>query len=127
MADTVEKVAAGLFQFPLQKIGLSDRTTNRSRTPVKGKKTPENLARTTVSDFFNSIGRLPSDAVGRTRSRFGPVNLAESSLSLVMPWTGGQLLYSGNPLLPNEAAKRAAIILMSAEPSRLPRAGKVYG
>jgi hypothetical protein len=26
------------------------------------------------------------------------VNLAESSLSLVMPWTGGELWYSGNPL-----------------------------
>jgi hypothetical protein len=51
-AETVEKVAAGLFQFRLQKIGLSDRPANRSRTPVKDKKTPENLARTTVSDFF---------------------------------------------------------------------------
>ncbi|MEW9583789.1 hypothetical protein [Paraburkholderia sp. DGU8] len=57
-ADTVEKVEAWLFQFARNKIDLSDRPANRSRTPVKGKKTPENLATETVSDIFNSIDPL---------------------------------------------------------------------
>ncbi|ANB76470.1 hypothetical protein AYM40_30115 [Paraburkholderia phytofirmans OLGA172] len=58
-ADCVEKVAAWLFQFSRKKIDLSDRPTNRSRAPVKGTKTPGNLAIETDSDFFNSIGKLP--------------------------------------------------------------------
>jgi hypothetical protein len=53
--DTVEKVAAWRFQFSYAKIDLSDRPTSRSRVPVKGKKTPENLATETASDFFNTI------------------------------------------------------------------------
>ncbi|MFM0158628.1 hypothetical protein [Paraburkholderia sediminicola] len=63
MADTVEKVAAWLFQFARKKIDLSDRPANRSRTVVKGKKTPENLATETNSDFFNSIGRVLPNAI----------------------------------------------------------------
>jgi hypothetical protein len=59
LEDTVEKVAALLFQFARKKIDLSDRSTNRSRTPVKGKTTPENLAIETDSDFFNSIWSEP--------------------------------------------------------------------
>jgi hypothetical protein len=67
--DAVEKVAARRFQSAGEKIDLSDRPTNRSRTSVKDKKTPENLARKSVSDFFNSIeleGPLeePSRAAG---------------------------------------------------------------
>jgi hypothetical protein len=61
-ADTVEKVAASLLQSTSKKIDLSDRPTSRSRASVKGKKTPENLMRETVIDFFNSIGRTRSDA-----------------------------------------------------------------
>lgn len=53
--DTVEKVAARFFQFSRAKIDLSDRPTNRSRMPVNGKKTPENLATKMASDFFNTI------------------------------------------------------------------------
>jgi hypothetical protein len=56
MADAVEKFAARRFQPAGEKIDLSDRRTNRSRTLGKGKKAPANLARETVSDFFNSIG-----------------------------------------------------------------------
>jgi hypothetical protein len=41
MADTVEKVAPWIFELGRKKIDLSDRPTNRSRTPVKGKKAPE--------------------------------------------------------------------------------------
>jgi len=52
---TFEKVAALLFQFARKKIDLSDRPTSRSRTPVKGERTPKNLATETDSDFFNSI------------------------------------------------------------------------
>jgi hypothetical protein len=59
MADAVEKVAVWLFQFVRKKIDLSDQPTNRSRTSRKGEKTTENRARETVSDSFNSIGRLP--------------------------------------------------------------------
>jgi hypothetical protein len=55
LADILEKIAAWFFQFPGEKSDLSDRPTNRSRTPVKGRKNSENLVRTTVSDFFNSI------------------------------------------------------------------------
>jgi hypothetical protein len=47
MADSVKKVASGLLQ------------SAPSRTSIKGKKTPKDLARTTVSDFFNGIGRSP--------------------------------------------------------------------
>jgi hypothetical protein len=57
--DIVEKVAAWLVQFSCQKIDISDRPTNRSRTPVKGKKTPQNLPTEPASDFFNSIDPLP--------------------------------------------------------------------
>ncbi|MFM0040771.1 hypothetical protein [Paraburkholderia sediminicola] len=57
LLDSVEKVAAWPFQFTRKKIDLSDRPTTRSRTVVKGKKTPENLATETDSDFFNSIGQ----------------------------------------------------------------------
>jgi hypothetical protein len=57
-ADAVEKVAARRVQSAVEKIDLLDRPTNRSRTPVKGKKTHENLARKMASDFFNSIGQL---------------------------------------------------------------------
>jgi hypothetical protein len=53
--DTVEKVAAWFFQFARKKIDRSDRPAKRSRTPVKGKKTPETLAAETDRDFFNSI------------------------------------------------------------------------
>jgi hypothetical protein len=53
--DTVEKVAAWLLQFAREKNDLSDRPTNRSRAPVKGKKIPANLTKKTVSDFFNTI------------------------------------------------------------------------
>jgi hypothetical protein len=53
--DAVEKVAARRFQSAGEKIDLSDRPTNRSRTSAKGKKTPENPMRETVRDFFNSI------------------------------------------------------------------------
>ncbi|CAB3809027.1 hypothetical protein LMG28614_06938 [Paraburkholderia ultramafica] len=59
MADAVEKVAVWLFQFVRKKIDLSDQPTNRSRTSRKGEKTTENRAGETVSDSFNSIGRLP--------------------------------------------------------------------
>jgi hypothetical protein len=41
LADAVEKVAARRFQSAGEKIDLSDRPTNRSRTSVKDKKTPE--------------------------------------------------------------------------------------
>ena len=58
LADTVEKVALWFLQSAREKNDLSDRPTNRSRAPVEGKKTPANLAKKTVSDFFNSIGRL---------------------------------------------------------------------
>jgi hypothetical protein len=65
VADTVEKVAASLLQSTSKKIDLSDRPTSRSRASVKGKKTPENLMRETVIDFFNSIGRIPTDGSPR--------------------------------------------------------------
>jgi hypothetical protein len=52
MADAVEKFAARRFQPAGEKIDLSHRPTNRSRTWVKGKTTPENLVRRTVNDFF---------------------------------------------------------------------------
>jgi hypothetical protein len=48
----LKKIAARRFQFVDEKDDLSDRSTNRSRTSVKGKETPQNLAGTTVSDFF---------------------------------------------------------------------------
>jgi hypothetical protein len=67
-ADTVEKVAAWLFHFSCTKIDISDRPTNRPRTPVKGKKTPSNLATETASDFFNSIGHFRTI---RTRAVIG--------------------------------------------------------
>ncbi|MGF6780392.1 hypothetical protein [Paraburkholderia sp. GAS334] len=53
--DTVEKVAAWLFQFARKKIDLSDRLADRSRVPVKGKRTPEEVTTEMDSDFFNSI------------------------------------------------------------------------
>lgn len=53
--DSVEKVGPRFFRLPCEKIDLSDRPTNRSRASVKGKRTPENLARKTVDDFFNTI------------------------------------------------------------------------
>ncbi|MFM0515481.1 hypothetical protein, partial [Paraburkholderia sp. RL17-373-BIF-A] len=60
-----EKVATWLLQSASKKIDLSDRPTSRSRAPVKGKKTHESLARETVSDFFNSIGRCLPLAIRR--------------------------------------------------------------
>ena len=57
MADA-EKVAPRCLQSAGEKIDISGRPENRSRPSVKGKKTPENLVRKTVSDFFTSIGRL---------------------------------------------------------------------
>ncbi|MGF6852849.1 hypothetical protein [Paraburkholderia sp. CI3] len=51
----MKKSLRGFFSSPREKIDLSDRPTGRSRLPVKGKKTPENLLREKVSDFFNSI------------------------------------------------------------------------
>jgi hypothetical protein len=59
--DTVEKVASWLLQSATEKIDRSDRPTSPSQRSVKGNKTPENLARTTVSDFFNSI-TSPADS-----------------------------------------------------------------
>jgi hypothetical protein len=58
-SDTVEKVAGRLLHFSREKIDLSDRPTTRPRMPVKGKKTPENLAEEMASDFFNSIDYGP--------------------------------------------------------------------
>jgi hypothetical protein len=52
--DSVENVDPRFFRFPCKKVDLSDRPTNRSRASVKGKKTPENLARKTVDDFFSA-------------------------------------------------------------------------
>jgi hypothetical protein len=60
LADAVEKVAVWRFQSASEKIDLSDRPASLSRTSVNDKKTPENLARRTVTDFFNSIGRARS-------------------------------------------------------------------
>jgi len=57
--DAVEKVAARRLQSTGEKIDLSDRPTNRSRTSVKGKKTSENFARKSVGDFFNTIRWKP--------------------------------------------------------------------
>ncbi|MFM0256671.1 hypothetical protein, partial [Paraburkholderia sediminicola] len=65
--DAVEKVAALLSQIAGEKNDLLDRPTNRWRTQVKGRKTPKNLVRETVSDFFNSIGRTRPDGE-RTKS-----------------------------------------------------------
>jgi hypothetical protein len=59
---------SAFFQIAGEKIDLSDRPTNRWRTPVKGKKTPEILVRETVTDFFNSIDRvLPIAALRGSR------------------------------------------------------------
>ncbi|MBB4516018.1 hypothetical protein [Paraburkholderia fungorum] len=58
MADGVEKVASWFLQSARDEIDLSDRPTNRSRVPGKGKKTPENLPTETDSNFFNSIGHF---------------------------------------------------------------------
>lgn len=57
-AKVVEEVAALLIQLAGEKIDLSDRPINRSRTLAKGKTTPDNLTRETVNYFFNSIGHL---------------------------------------------------------------------
>jgi hypothetical protein len=53
----VEKLVARRFRTACKKIDFSDRPTNRSRASVKGKTTPENLARMTVVEFFNKTGR----------------------------------------------------------------------
>ncbi|MEA3083187.1 MAG: hypothetical protein QOC89_884 [Paraburkholderia sp.] len=53
--NTVEKVALRVFQFARKKADLLDWPTNRSRAPVKGKKTFQKLPTETDSDFFNSI------------------------------------------------------------------------
>jgi hypothetical protein len=68
--DAVEKVAALRFQISGEKNDLSDRPANRWRTPVKGKKTLENLVRVTVSDFFTSIGRTLPRAISICDARF---------------------------------------------------------
>ena len=62
--DTVEKIAAQLCQLSCVKIDLLHRPTDRSRTLVKGTRTPENLTTETASDFFNGI-REESDVQGR--------------------------------------------------------------
>jgi hypothetical protein len=54
LGDAVEKVAALLSQIAGEKNDPLDRPTNRWRTPVKGRKTPKNLLRETVSDFFKA-------------------------------------------------------------------------
>jgi len=54
----LKKSLLRFFQSAGEKIDLSDRPTSRSRTQVKGKKTPENLVMEAVSDFFNSIGQF---------------------------------------------------------------------
>ena len=67
--DTVEKVVARRPNTTSEIFDLSDRPTNRSGASVKGKATHENRVRTTVTDFFNSIGRHVSiGTVGMTPS-----------------------------------------------------------
>jgi hypothetical protein len=59
------------------------------------------VARTPAVQRAKSKGRNWPNSARRDRlssTPFRTVNLAESSLSPVMPWTGGELLYSGNPL-----------------------------
>jgi len=51
LKKSLRDVSNPLAKKSAPQIGLQ----GRSRTSVKGKKTPENLARKTVSDFFNSI------------------------------------------------------------------------
>jgi hypothetical protein len=45
LADCVERFAAPRLKSVREKIGLSDRPKKRWQASVKGKKTPENLAR----------------------------------------------------------------------------------
>ena len=62
----LKKSLRGYFSFPTRKstsqIGLQT-----ARAPVKGKRTPENLATETVSDFFSSIGHFRTAQVRRDR------------------------------------------------------------
>jgi hypothetical protein len=62
LADSVEKLSVRRLLINGRKNDLLDRATNRSRTSVRGKATPQNLARSLVQEFFNRIGRVPPHA-----------------------------------------------------------------
>jgi hypothetical protein len=88
--DPVEKVAAWFFEFPFEKIDLSYQPTNHSCTEVKGEKTPENLARKTVGDFFNSIRVKPTFKCPRNGVDERPLMAARSP---TLNWRSGLPLF----------------------------------
>lgn|GEM_PF-4795031 len=67
--DAVEKVAARRFHFADEKIDLSDRSINRSRTLGKGTKTPENFARDSQRLFQQHRSKRDIRTVASVMSR----------------------------------------------------------
>lgn len=106
---TFEKLGACCFRIALKKIELSDRSTTRSRALVKGKTTPANLARTTVVEFFNTIGRGRSVTTSGVQSRHSSYQCDRPS-SVVRNFpaqtSGGRSCYEVAVPLPTKHAGR---------------------
>lgn len=82
-AYCVEKRAARRLRTTREKIDFSDRSTNRLRASIKGKRAPENLARSIINEFFNTIGQNRPLATLRRVAASKGITDGPSALALV--------------------------------------------